>query len=93
VLGEVGLAHFDADGRAELGFWLAREARGSGVATAAVALLTAWALAGLGLRQVWARTTPGDGRAAGVLRRAEYEPRGEAGGTTVWATPPAMLRA
>jgi RimJ/RimL family protein N-acetyltransferase len=103
VLGEVGLALVEGAGarRAELGFWLAPEARGRGVVTAAVRLLTAWALApaagppgsGLGLRQVWARTTPGDRRAAGVLRRAGFDERGEAGGTTVWATPPAMLRA
>jgi RimJ/RimL family protein N-acetyltransferase len=101
VLGEVGLAHFDADRRAEVGFWLAPEARGRGIATAAVRLVTAWALAsagpatarGLGLRQVWARTTPGDRRAAGVLGRAGYRRRGDAGGTTVWAVEAAMLRA
>jgi RimJ/RimL family protein N-acetyltransferase len=100
VLGEVGLAHFDADRRAEVGFWLAPEARGRGVATAAVRLVTAWALApagpgaggGLGLRQVWARTTPGDRRAAGVLGRAGYRRKGDAAGTTVWAADPAMLR-
>ena len=87
VLGEVGLAHLDGAGRAEVGFWLAPAARGRGVATAAVRLLTAWARAraeGLGLRQLWARTTPGDERAAGVLRRAGFGEQGEAGGTTVW---------
>jgi RimJ/RimL family protein N-acetyltransferase len=44
VLGEVGLAHFDAAGRAEIGFWLAPSARGRGLATAAVTLVTRWAL-------------------------------------------------
>jgi RimJ/RimL family protein N-acetyltransferase len=99
VVGEVGLAHLDAEGRAEVGFWLAPAARGRGVATAAVRLLAAWALRpptpgtadGLGLRQLWARTTPGDERAAGVLARAGFERRGEAAGTTVWAAGPAML--
>jgi RimJ/RimL family protein N-acetyltransferase len=76
-----------------VGFWLAPAARGRGVATAAVRLLAAWAPEGLGLRQLWARTTPGDERAAGVLRRAGFGEQGEAGGTTVWVTPPAMLRA
>lgn len=97
ALGEVGLARFDTAGRAEVGFWLVPEARGRGVATAAVRLLARWARAprpaGLGLARVWARTMPGDARAAGVLARAGFERRGEAGGTTVWATPPAMLRA
>jgi RimJ/RimL family protein N-acetyltransferase len=99
VVGEVGLAHFDDAGRAEVGFWVAPGARGRGVATAAVRLLLRWAQApgpggqGLGLAQLWARTTPGDERAAAVLARAGFERRGEAGGTTVWATPPAMLPA
>ena len=104
VLGEVGLAHLDPDGRAEVGFWLAPAARGRGVATAAVRLLTAWALRpsrptlaaaspGLGLRQLWARTTPGDLRAAGVLGRAGYRRRGQAAGATVWASDAASLRA
>jgi RimJ/RimL family protein N-acetyltransferase len=104
VLGEVGLAHLDPDGRAEVGFWLAPAARGRGVATAAVRLLTGFALRpvrparpggspGLGLRQVWARTTPGDLRAAGVLGRAGYRRRGEAAGATVWASDAASLPA
>ena len=104
VLGEVGLAHLDPDGRAEVGFWLAPAARGRGIATAAVRLVTAWALRpsrptlaasspGLGLRQLWARTTPGDLRAAGVLGRAGYRRRGQAAGTTVWASDAASLRA
>ena len=100
VLGEVGLAHLDPDGRAELGFWLAPQARGRGLATSAVRLLTAWALhaagpsrrCGLSLRQLWARTTPGDPRAAGVLGRAGYRLRGEAAGSAVWAIGAASLR-
>lgn len=96
VLGEVGLARLDRERRAEIGFWLAPEARGRGVATTAVRLLTTWALApegtGLGLRQVWARTAPDNRPAAAVLGRAGFHRTGEAGGTTVWTTGPAMLR-
>lgn len=98
VLGEIGLAHLDRERqrRAEVGFWLAPDARGRGVATAAVRLLTTWALApddrGLGLRQVWARTGPGNRAAAAVLGRAGFHRTGEAGGTAVWTTGPAMLR-
>jgi RimJ/RimL family protein N-acetyltransferase len=101
VLGEVGLAHLDRAGRAEVGFWLAPQARGRGLATSAVRLLTAWALhapgpslgRGLSLRQLWARTTPGDHRAAGVLGRAGYRLRGEAAGSAIWSTGAASLRA
>jgi len=90
VLGEVGLAHLDLQGRAEIGFWLGSEHRRRGAATAAVVLLTAWALApaeeasGLGRTRLWARTVPGDARAAAVLERAGYEGRGEASGSRVW---------
>ncbi|HEX8804700.1 MAG TPA: hypothetical protein VF743_10910, partial [Acidimicrobiales bacterium] len=62
----------------------------------AVRAVTTWALgpepAGAGLRQVWARTRPGDDRAAGVLARAGYRRRGEAAGYTVWAVDAASLR-
>lgn len=44
VLGEVGLAHLDLAGRAEIGFWVVPSARGRGLATAAVTLLARWAL-------------------------------------------------
>src|SRR5690606_33283427 len=80
VLGEVGLAHLDDRGWAELGFWLAPAARGRGLATVAVARCARWALTELGLRRVWARTDPANERAAGVLVRAGFLRRGEAPG-------------
>jgi RimJ/RimL family protein N-acetyltransferase len=116
VWGEVGLAHLDFQGRAEIGFWVAPEHRGKGAAAAAVGLVTAWALAppspparpgsdgaddavgaagakGLGRTRLWARTVPGDARAAAVLERAGYQGRGEAGGSWVWTIDAASLRA
>jgi len=101
VLGEVGLAHLDRAGRAEVGFWLAPDARGKGLATAAVRVVTVWALhaagadrsRGLALRQLWARTAPGDHRAAGVLGRTGYRLRGQAAGSAIWAIGAANLRA
>jgi RimJ/RimL family protein N-acetyltransferase len=93
VLGEVGLANFDAKARAEIGFWLALAARGTGVATAAVTRVTRWALTDLGLTRVWARTAPDNARAAQVLVRAGFTKRGEAGGSIVWTADAASLRA
>jgi [ribosomal protein S5]-alanine N-acetyltransferase len=92
VLGEVGLTRFDAQGRAEIGFWLPPAARGRGLATAAVADVTRLALTDLGLRRVWARTAPGNQRAASVLVRAGFVARGEADGSVVWTADGASLR-
>jgi RimJ/RimL family protein N-acetyltransferase len=93
VLGEVGLTRFDPQGRAELGFWLAPAARGRGLATAAVTEITRWALTDLRLTRVWARTAPGNARAAQVLVRAGFTRKGEAGGSIVWTADAASLRA
>jgi RimJ/RimL family protein N-acetyltransferase len=93
VLGEVGLTRFDDAGRAELGFWLAPQARRRGLATAAVTEVTRWALTDLGLRKLWARTDPGNDRAAQVLVRAGFTRKGEAGPSVVWTADAASLRA
>jgi RimJ/RimL family protein N-acetyltransferase len=53
LLGSVALMRFDWDEhRAEIGYWLAPQARGRGVATRAVALLARWALRELGLARL-----------------------------------------
>lgn len=87
AVGEVGLVNFDETGRAEVGFWLAPEARGRGVATTAVRLLTRWALSedGLGCRQVWARVRPGNAQAEAVLGHAGFRRLGEACGQAIWS--------
>jgi RimJ/RimL family protein N-acetyltransferase len=52
-LGAIALDHFDwAAQTAEIGYWVAEPARGRGVASAAVALLTDWAFAELGLAEI-----------------------------------------
>ena len=48
LLGSCGLVDI-TDDRAEIGYWVCREARGRGVATRATLLVTAWALGDLGL--------------------------------------------
>ena len=89
VWGEVGLSRFDAAmRRAEIGWWLAPEARGRGFAAAAVDLVATWALAEpLGLRQVWARIDPANAASSGVAAAARFRILGRAGGGEVWARP------
>jgi RimJ/RimL family protein N-acetyltransferase len=89
VWGEVGLRGFDgAIRRAEVGWWLATEARGRGVAAAAVDLVATWALAEpLGLRQVWARIDPVNAASSRVAAAAGFRLLGRAGGGEVWARP------
>lgn len=86
VAGEVGLANLDDRGRAEIGFWLTPTARGRGLASVAVGLLTAWALdsSGLGRSTLWARVRPGAERAGRVLQRAGYMRVGETSGFVIW---------
>ena len=53
VLGSVSLLRLDwRHLRAEVGYWLAREARGRGHATRAVRLIAAWGFASLGLERI-----------------------------------------
>jgi [ribosomal protein S5]-alanine N-acetyltransferase len=87
LMGEVGLTRFDPSGRAEIGFWLTPAARARGIASAAVALVSAWALdaAELGRKRLWARVKPGNPRAGRVLQRAGYTRVGEASGYVIWA--------
>ncbi|HIM65401.1 MAG TPA: N-acetyltransferase [Acidimicrobiia bacterium] len=74
VVGEVGLSSFDERrGAALIGWWTAADARGRGVATEAVALLTGWALGGqLGLSVVVARVDAANVASLAVARRAGY---------------------
>jgi uncharacterized protein len=53
LLGAVGLVEFAWEQRrAEIGYWVAREARGRGVAARAVRLLSDWALRELGIERI-----------------------------------------
>jgi RimJ/RimL family protein N-acetyltransferase len=75
LIGMIGLDGI-RDGEAEIGFWLAPEARGRGLMTAAVALAIDHAFApepsGLGLdRLVW-RAFVGNAASASVARRAGF---------------------
>jgi RimJ/RimL family protein N-acetyltransferase len=53
LLGAVGVTSFDwANRRAEIGYWVAREARGRGVARRAVRLLSDWVLRDLAFERL-----------------------------------------
>ena len=53
LLGGCGLSRFEwPDLKCEIGYWVAREARGRSVGTRAVRLLSRWALGPLGLERV-----------------------------------------
>ena len=72
VLGEVGLAAFDDEGGAEIGYWIGAAHRGKGHATRAVRLLATWAVHHLGLHQVVAVVDPTNRASVGVARRAGF---------------------
>ncbi|MDN4614363.1 GNAT family protein [Leifsonia sp. F6_8S_P_1B] len=75
LVGMVGLDAI-ADGQAEIGFWLAPEARGLGLMTEAVALVLDFAFAeppaGLGLQRVEWHAFAGNTASAAVARRSGF---------------------
>jgi RimJ/RimL family protein N-acetyltransferase len=86
-LGSVSVHWIDPDERiGEVGYWVAREARGRGVATAAVRLVSRWALESCGLERLQLRADvlneasqrvaeKAGFRREGVLRSARYSER------------------
>jgi len=87
ALGEVGLRNLDRPRRrAEIGWWIVPEHRNHGLATAAVRLVSGWALGPpLDLVRVWARIDPANAASALVAERAGFARIGLADGTDVWA--------
>jgi RimJ/RimL family protein N-acetyltransferase len=68
-----------AEGEVEVGYALAPRARGAGLATESVALLTEWALAQPGVRAVSARVDPDNGASVRVLERLGFVAEGLSG--------------
>lgn len=64
------------EGVAGVGYWLVPSARGRGLASRTVALLTEWGLCEVGLARVEAWVEPGNKASQGVLSRCGYEYEG-----------------
>jgi RimJ/RimL family protein N-acetyltransferase len=77
VLGGAALYDVDlAQGNAGIGYWLAREARGRGVATHAVRALTGWAFATLGLARIELTCAPDNDASQRVAERCGFAREG-----------------
>ncbi len=79
ILGSVGL-HAVGTSRPDMGYWVARDARGRGVAARAVRLLRDWAAPALGLGRIDVLVHPDNAPSlrtaerAGFARTGEYRP-------------------
>ena len=73
VIGAVGLPSVElAHSRASVGYWVAAEARGRGVATAALRLLCLWAFDVLALRRLELFVVPGNIASQRVAERCGF---------------------
>jgi RimJ/RimL family protein N-acetyltransferase len=73
LLGSVGVVRFDwTDARCELGYWVAREARGRGVASRAVRLVTEWIFDAVRIDRVEICAEPENTRSRRVAERAGF---------------------
>lgn len=71
--GAIGLAGFDGDRLiAQIGYWMAREARNKGFATRAVVLVSAWAFDDLHLERLWLTTIVGNTASEKVAAKAGF---------------------
>lgn len=78
LLGSFSVMGLDREpGYGELGYWVAAEARGRGVATRAVRLLTEWAVRELGLERVELLVHQDNAPSRRVAEKAGYRDTGE----------------
>lgn len=83
AIGGIGFHGAPRDGAVEVGYDLSVSARGAGWATAAVRLLSAWALGQPGVAKVLASTEPANSPSQAVLARAGFTRVADRDGT--WA--------
>jgi ribosomal-protein-alanine N-acetyltransferase len=77
LLGSIGLTSIDGENRrAEIGYWVAAPARGQGVATRAVRLLSHWAFETLALERLTIHTDPENEASRAVAEAAGFIPEG-----------------
>ena len=73
LVGSVGIADIVWDeGRADVGYWVARAARGAGIATRGVRLLTAWAFDALPIERLQICAEPDNAASRRVAERAGF---------------------
>jgi RimJ/RimL family protein N-acetyltransferase len=73
LLGGIGMVHLDwQQRRSELGYWLARPARGRGVMTRAVRLFSAWIFENLPIDRLAIMASVGNAPSRAVAERAGY---------------------
>ena len=78
LLASIGLMGIDRErGLGEIGYWVAREARGRGVATRAVRLVCEWAASELGLSTLELVIHEDNAPSHAVARAAGFTPAGE----------------
>jgi RimJ/RimL family protein N-acetyltransferase len=71
--GSVGIVHVDRqEGRCELGYWMARENRGRGLATRAVRLLSGWVFENLPIDRIEIHAEPENAASRRVAERAGF---------------------
>jgi RimJ/RimL family protein N-acetyltransferase len=75
LLGSIGWRIVD-QGNVQIGYWVKREARGRGVATTALRLLSRWALEKLGSERVQLLAEPGNHASRRVAEKAGFKPEG-----------------
>ena len=73
LLGSVGIVHVDQqEGRCELGYWMARDSRGRGLATRAVRLLSGWAFENLSVDRIVIHAEPENAASRRVAEQAGF---------------------
>lgn len=89
VVGEVGLTTFDPRARsAQVGYWVAADARGRGIATTAVGLVSHWALRTFRLRAVEAHIDTGNRVSSAVAESCDFVPSQDPGVWLLQSTEP-----
>lgn len=83
LAGQCGVDEWSSADVAQIGYWLAPEARGHGFATRAVVLMADW-LFGLGAARVFMTVVSGNEASAAVARRAGFRYEGTLRAQGVW---------
>jgi len=77
LLGAIGCVAKPAPGELEIAYWLTKEARGSGIATEALTVMSRWALGLTGVHTLRAEIVKGNLASLNCARRAGFVVRGE----------------